>query len=182
MGRKTVEINIIRGQRLKQVLADQKMKQRELADILDCTKEHISYIVTGKRNLTEEHAKKIVTLFPHIRLEWLMAYDDFESELSKEAHAFGQWGKEEETRRKAVKALAFLSGYEIEDIYDFMQDKGSCPVEEIIKFNSRGYPIKQNGETVSYIPADKFNLLALDIQELAELRIKSYLREVEEIG
>ena len=55
-------------------------------------------------------------------------------------------------------------------------------MREIIKFNSRGYPIKQNGETVSYIPADKFNLLALDIQELAELRIRSYLREVEESG
>ena len=182
MGRNPVEINPIRGQRLKQLLSEQKMMQRELAEKINCTKEHISYIVRGKRNLTEEIAEKIILLFPHVRFEWLMGFDDFESDFSKEVDAFGQWGKEEETRRKAVKALAFLSGYEIEDIYDFMQVKGNCPVEEIIKFNTRGYPIKQNGEVVSYIPAEKFNLLALDIQELAELRIKSYLREVEDSG
>ena len=182
MGRNPVEINPIRGQRLKQLLSKQNMMQRELAEALGCTKEHISYIVRGKRNLTQEIAEKIILLFPHIPFNWLMGYDDFESDLSKEVYAFGQWGKEEETRRKAVKALAFLSGYEIEDTYDFMQAMEKRPVEEIIKFNSRGYPIRQNGAIVSYIPTEKFNLLALDIQELAELRIKSYLREVEESG
>ena len=181
MGRKTVEINIIRGQRLKQVLADQKMKQRELADILDCTKEHISYIVTGKRNLTEEHAKKIVTLFPHIRLEWLMGYDDFKTDNEKGINEFIQWGAENTSRRNAVKALALLSGYEIVDIWDYAGKTGR-PIEELFDFQRQGMQIKQDGKLLANIPVDKFNLLALDIQELAELRIKSYLREVEEIG
>ena len=181
MGRKTVEINILRGQRLKQVLNDQKMKQRELADILDCTKEHISYIVTGKRNLTEEHAKKIVAQFPHIRLEWLMGYDDFRTEYEKGINEFLQWGEENTSRRNAVKALASLAGYEIVDLWDYVGSTGR-PLEEVFNFQRQGMQIKQDGKLLANIPVDKFNLLALDIQELAELRIKSYLREVKEDG
>ena len=110
-----------------------------------------------------------------------MGIDDFESELEKGINEFAQWGKEEETRRKAVKALALLSGYEIIDLWDYAGGYGQ-PVEALLNFQRQGLQIKKDGEVLANIPAEKFNLLALDVQELAELRIKSYLREVEESG
>ena len=110
-----------------------------------------------------------------------MGIDDFRTEHEKGINEFVQWGTENASRRNAVKALALLSGYEIVDLWDYAGSSGK-PIEELINFQRQGMQIKKDGEVLANIPADKFNLLALDIQELAELRIKSYLREVEEIG
>ena len=110
-----------------------------------------------------------------------MGVDDFKSEYERGINEFVQWGEENSSRRNAVKALAFLSGYEIVDLWDYAGKNGK-PIEELFDFQKQGMQIKKDGELLAYISADKFNLLALDIQELAELRIKSYLREVDESG
>lgn len=83
MGRKMTAINADRGQRLKILLAESGMRQDELADKIGYTKEHISYIVNGKRNLTEDAARAIIRLFPETRIEWLMGYDDCRTEKEK---------------------------------------------------------------------------------------------------
>ena len=181
MGRKPQEINPIRGERLKLLLKEHGMEQKELSERIHLTKEHISYIVTGKRSLTRDNAKLILRLFPNVRYEWLMGYDDFKTEFDKELHELGQWSNEEETRRKTVKTLAFLAGYEIIDLWDYAGNTGRS-IEDLLSFQHQGMQIKKDGELLANIPAEKFNLLAIDIQELAELRIKSYLREVAEDG
>ena len=78
MAKRRAEINPIRGKRLRQVLSEHKMDQRELAEKIGYTKEHISYIINGKRNLTPEAAEAIVKIFPDIRLGRLLGIEDCE--------------------------------------------------------------------------------------------------------
>lgn len=81
MARKQTRINPIRGQRLRSLLEKYGMEQQELANRIGYTKEHISYIVNGKRNLTPEAAGLIVEIFPETRIGWLLGYENHETDL-----------------------------------------------------------------------------------------------------
>lgn len=63
MGRKAVTINPKRGERLRQLLQEYNVSQKEIAAILNYSPEQISYIINGKRNLTEPAAKEIIKYF-----------------------------------------------------------------------------------------------------------------------
>ena len=100
MGRKAVTINPKKGERLRQLLQEYNVSQKEIASVLNYSPEQISYIINGKRNLTEPAAKEIVKYFNSIdendpqclpsmrnektiRFEWLMGYDDCKTEREK---------------------------------------------------------------------------------------------------
>lgn len=80
MKRKAERVNPIRGARLKILLSEHHMEQKELADKMGYTKEHISYIVNGRRNLTADAAEAIVKLLPTANIDWLMGYSDFKTD------------------------------------------------------------------------------------------------------
>ena len=97
MGRKIVTIDPKRGERLRQLLQEYNVSQRKLAAVLDYSPEQISYMVNGKRNLTEPAAKEIIQYFNSInendplcppsmrkrkaiRFYWLMGLDDYKKE------------------------------------------------------------------------------------------------------
>lgn len=100
MGRKAVTINPKKGERLRQLLQEYNVSQKEIASVLNYSPEQISYIINGKRNLTEPAAKEIIKYFNSIdendhlclpsmrkgkavRFEWLMGYDDYKTEREK---------------------------------------------------------------------------------------------------
>jgi transcriptional regulator with XRE-family HTH domain len=66
MGRKAVTINPKRGERLRQLLQEYKVSQKEIATVLNYSPEQISYITNGKRNLTEQAAKEAIKYFNSI--------------------------------------------------------------------------------------------------------------------
>lgn len=66
MGRKAVTINPKRGERLRQLLQEYKVSQKEIAAVLNYSPEQISYIINGKRNLTEQAAKEAIKYFNSI--------------------------------------------------------------------------------------------------------------------
>ena len=98
MGRKPVKINPKKGERVKQLLNEYNVTQKEIAAVLHYSPEQISYIVNGKRDLTEPAAQELVDYFNSlsgedadkprqlrqssklIRLSRLMGYDDYKTE------------------------------------------------------------------------------------------------------
>lgn len=79
MGRKRTKINAIRGERLKALLEEKGIDQKVFAGKIGYTAEHISYIINGKRNLTQDAAEAIVKMFPDTRIGWLLGYEDFKT-------------------------------------------------------------------------------------------------------
>lgn len=114
MARKRTEVNPIRGERLRSLLKKHNMEQQELADKIGYTKEHISYIVNGKRNLTQEAAESIVKLFPGIRVGWLLGYDDFETDFDALYEKGSEFLDTENAIIEIMRFAAKLLGYQLE--------------------------------------------------------------------
>lgn len=114
MSRKKVEINPIRGERLKMLLIENGIDQKELADKINYSKEHISYIINGRRNLTEDAAQAIIKLFPGTRIEWLMGYDDFKTPLHAKVFPAFQTFISHRNRKRALKNLLSVYGLSFE--------------------------------------------------------------------
>ena len=72
MGKIDRELCKKRGERVKELLRDHKMRQIELADEIHVTPEHLNAILNGKRTLTLEHARFIARRFS-VQLDWVMA-------------------------------------------------------------------------------------------------------------
>ncbi len=178
MARKKTEVNAIRGERLGKLLKKNGIDQNDFAATIGYTEEHISYIINGKRNLTESAAKRVVSLIPGTRIEWLMGYDKYETEFEKGFSEFAEWDNEWKNRLNSVRVLAYLAGYEI----NLFPENNGMDLDAVFSHIKSGYQISKDGKVLGHCPLEHFNLLALDIQELTEQRIKSYLREVSTDG
>lgn len=113
MERKQTEINPIRGERLRSLLEKHGMKQQELANEIGYTKEHISYIVNGKRNLTQEAAEAIVKIFPGTRIGWLLGYEEHETDNDILLTTANEFVATEEAIIKLMRFSANLLGYRL---------------------------------------------------------------------
>ena len=79
MARKRLEINKDSGNRLRQLLQENGLTQQFFAEQVGYTEQHVSLLVTGKRRLTPEAATQITKMFPPVRFEWLMGFDDYKT-------------------------------------------------------------------------------------------------------
>lgn len=62
--------------RIKKILENEQIKQKDLADALDMEPQNFSrFMISGK--VSEKTCRKIVALYPKYRIEWLLGYDDY---------------------------------------------------------------------------------------------------------
>lgn len=175
MGRKKVEINTICGERLSIALKEAHMDQKTLAAKLNYTQQHISGIINGKRNMSPAMAEAVSGIIPSASAEWLLGLSDYRSDSEKAISTLCEVRDEWRSRLEAVQVLAYLAGYEI-DLYT--DGKSEHDIKTVIQSVKEGYKIRRDGEILGYCKLERFNLIALECQELVEHRIKSYLREV----
>lgn len=114
MPKRKTGINTIRGERLREVLSDHKMDQKELAEKIGYTKEHISYIINGKRNLTPEAAEAIVKIFPDIRIGWLLGIEDCKTDFDIIGAKMSEKVENLEATETLLKFSIKYSGYGID--------------------------------------------------------------------
>ena len=77
---KTLEIQV---SRLKECLKESGLSQREIAEKLNYTEQHISYVFTGKRRLTKEMAINLAELFSKGWFDLMVEMEPY-SELSED--------------------------------------------------------------------------------------------------
>lgn len=167
------------GDRVREERKLNKLTQFQLAELSGFESvESISKIERGERNLTPKRAGELAKVF-HVRKEYLLCMDNFKTENEKELFELREWDTEWKRRLNAVRVLAYLCGYEI-DI--FTDGKMSHSVENVLHSFDEGYKIQKDGKVLACCSLERFNLIALDCQELVEQRIKSYVREVSDNG
>lgn len=180
MARTKQEVNPKSAERLKQLYQEHNITQEWLSGETGISQNTLSRIANKKTALSHTVATEIVKVLPNERVEWLMGLDDYRTEKEKTFSLFSDWNNEWKRRLNAVRILAYLSGYEIEL---FSKDEGpKISVETALQSISEGYKICKDGQVLATCPLERFNLLALDCQELVEQRIKSYVREVSNDG
>lgn len=101
------EINPKSGERLKELLSDLNMTQEQFGLKIGLGARQISCIVTGVRRLTEENARLIARLFPNVRYEWLMGYDDYKTDVD---FRYGQLERELYDVRKDLLEFYSMRG------------------------------------------------------------------------
>ena len=80
-------LKIKQGRRAKAAIIRTGMQQGDFAiSVLHVTPQHLSNVVTGKQNLTEDNAR-IIANSAGVRLEWLFCKDDYMTEEEIEAAA-----------------------------------------------------------------------------------------------
>lgn len=130
MARKKVEIQTIRGKRLKELLTSTGITQTKLHEITNMSQQTISKIIQGKANLTDYFADTIVEKFPNVRKSYLMGYDDL-GLTDQDAN-----GKLTICGLKIDDIVKILNGLEIERRYGIkMAMENLSKWQEILKKN-----------------------------------------------
>lgn len=193
MSRKRVDVNPIRGERLKILLTENGIDQKELADKIGYTKEHISYIINGRRNLTEEAARAIIKQFPGTRIEWLMGYDDFRTQLQLSFFPAVKSLVSTRNRKRALEKLLSAYGLSFEfdpeelstnleafgdmKTEDIDKIPGGALAQEISDFMKRGndmqdYILKHSsGEIILRCSENQIRQLEIDIEDYLEFKL-----------
>lgn len=185
------EINRESALRIKELLEDNNVKQKELAEKLHYSEQHISLILTGKRPLSVETAKEIAKLFPPVRFEWIMGYDNFRTPTEYQEFPFAKIAVDKQFAKQAISMLAAISGYQFklegangyavspEDVFGVSNENREFLIKHISEI--RGdcvYAVILNGEKVGEISIDCFNRTVSEIKDFVDFKLSRLFREV----
>lgn len=178
MSRKQQEINQERGKRLSVIIKEsikEKGRNKIFAEKFGYTKEHISQILGGNRNLTEDFAARIITEYPKYRIEWLMGYDDFKTQADVVSHVINQAQSEQDMMFSALLLLGTLNGYSISSpkVYNGMS------AEQAIGEIKAGYSINKDGKTIR-LSIEEMNAFENLIVKQVGLQIDYLMNQKEE--
>ncbi|MEE0801284.1 MAG: helix-turn-helix transcriptional regulator [Gemmiger sp.] len=171
------------GQRVKECRKMRGMTRQQLVDAIeslpanngkDRSEKQIGYIESGTRSMSTEYAVLISEALD-VSIDYLQLKSDYKTETERSLAEFSNFKTEWQQRIDAMRVLAYLAGYEINL---FEQNEGPYQIEKAIENIKEGYKIIKDGKVLATCTLERFNLLALDCQELVEQRIKSYVREV----
>lgn len=132
MGRTKARLNPKASERIKLLLRERKMTQRELANQAGLSEQLVSGILGNNRGLTEEVAKMIADVFKPVSYEWIMG--DSDNRTNAERILRGMNLRAE--RSNKIVELIDLHGYSVsenlEDAIKFYVGFHHAPDMEII--------------------------------------------------
>ena len=180
MGRKKENINPVCGQRLKEVIQASPYSQKDFAEVvLHYTPEHLSLIINGKRSLTPELAEKVITIFPHIRFQWLMGIDDFKTDFQRDDVIVSK----EERSKQLIEELIRLHGYELTPFKAPTSDVEKIkitPPKGVYKMDNGIECIYHESYERKYARGSSFDATILrDINDYVEMRLAICFRNAE---
>ena len=177
MSRKKVEINEKCGKRLSELLRENGITQQCFAEQIGYTEQHISLLVTAKRRLTSEAAKQIVAIFPPVRLEWLMGYDDFKTPADKNMKEINKFFNDSRGILAAFSTMASLAGYDIV-LFDNIDELGRGKIQDALRNVNEGYKVYYNGKLVAKCSLENFNSTAYEVYNYTEFLMQKIVKKV----
>lgn len=176
---KAKQINRLRGERVKSLLSEHGMTQKELAEKIGYVPEHLSFIVNGRRNLTEEAAHAISALFPGVRFEWLMGFDDFKTERDYHLAPIREPLMKTVDRHIIFTVLLHSLGYDVKilDNSDFPNlNIDNIDFENVLKMSQQldriYYLFSRDNTEIGRCSPFEYESLISDIFDYADFKIK----------
>lgn len=197
MARKKEIVNPKRGERLHKLLIENDIRQQDFADRIGYTKQHLSLIITGKRNLTADAAQRIAQMFPPTRFEWLMGFDDFRTPDEMKLYPAVKILWEKRQREKAASTFLKTFGLSFEfsfDIENELKEKNieECTDTEIDKAveyvakkleSEQAYVLKNlSGDTLFYCSREERQHFIDDLCEYAEFKLNKMIERAAQNG
>ena len=132
-------IDPIPGQRVKQVITEQNITQKQFAEVIGIDQRTVSNIVRSKQRLTTYTAERIVKKYSDYRIEWLLGFSEY---------------KTDQEDLEAFKA-------ELEDAYH----KGNVIFEYLLSFNDwkvQYLPTSNSDKRICYFKNKESEYFLLD--------------------
>lgn len=161
------------GEKVKSLMKEFHYTQAQLAEKLDCSENHISMIVRGKRNLTIKKAKIIAKLFD-VRFEWLLGFDDYKTNFDRIGQVAQDALENGEAAHALIQLAAKLLGYTIEEsTAEYTMDNG------IIQFEPDriAYYIVKNGVRVLPIHDGEYSRLRNEMVRYATFLLEGLMHD-----
>lgn len=108
MSRSKNEINLIANERVKSCVQSSGLSQKEFAEKVFCSQQHLSRIVNGKAPVTWETATKISELLPNISANWIMG-----GQYKSDDERITDLSERKVLRSELIEQLISLHGYNI---------------------------------------------------------------------
>lgn len=179
MARPKVEINPIRGLRLKQICEEQKITQKQLSNVIHITQQSISSMVNGTATVTVETADLVTMAFPEYRKEWLLGLDDYKTEADVQRARAEQFTQaidvmeyEGSLLYTGLCAFARLNGIEITP--PKTRETGS--LENYFRNIKAGYMIAKGGQAIS-LSVEEMNRFENEVCDFVELKLKHLFKQ-----
>lgn len=168
MGRKKVEKNPVRRERLIQLMERENVSQRQLASMTGLQQQNISKMVAkdNYQNVTEETARAIHMAFPKYRLDWLLGIDDYATRDEEALALYEEVTFNYSASNAAIKVLLRTIGIEFTNQYE------GGPFSEMQKV---GFDTVAQGEKKVPITYDEWNGLVQEIRDYAEYRFTKFI-------
>lgn len=152
MPRPKLELNPIRGKRLKQIIREKGISQQALSKTIHISQQAISAMVNERANLTETTAKAVIKLYPEYRYEWLMGYDDFKTRDDMYLSKFSERFKAVSNQMDFMNCVFRLNGY----IIKYIENDPNVPN---IEFEKDYYAIFDGSNMIAKLSIEEFQNL-----------------------
>ena len=151
-----------RVSRIKKILEEQNLTQKDLADALDMEPQNFSrFMVSGK--VSEKTCRKIVALYPEYRLSWLLGIDDYMTESDHFDGLMQRLDREHDDNIVVARHLSKLRHI------DFQLYSSGMVQDETGRYLDC-FLVRKNGKQ-AYITYNDLTDLIFDLAALTESRI-----------
>lgn len=172
------ELSKKRGDRVKELLREHKMKQIELADKIHVTPEHLNAILNGKRSLTLEHARFIAKLFD-VQLEWVMGFSDFKTANDQFCASLDKMEEHAKILHSLIRFVVNSQGFDIEMI-DLEKGEKALPVNMEVS-ESLYYVFKDRDEVIAHLSIEDYSKLRDEIYHYSYYLVEKYRKTQEKL-
>ena len=179
MARPKVNINPIRGLRLKQLCEEKDIKQYELSEIIHISQQAISKMMNGTATVTEDTVNLVTAAFPEYRKQWLLGLDDFKTEADRSRAEMERLSQEiamvkyeGDLLYTGLFAFAKLNGFEITP----PKTKNTGSIENYFRAVKAGYKIAK-GEQAVTLSIEEMNQFENEVCDFVELKLKHLFKQ-----
>lgn len=173
------KINPETGKRLKKLLKEAKLTQKQLHRKIKISQQRISDIITGRCALTENVASKICDLknFKNYDLlkEWLYCEEDFKSNTEKLLNALAVAEYEGNKLLQGLGCFLLLANYNIVVSYpEELSFDNAESIKNIVPDSFPTYTIRKGDQLVAELSQEEMISLGNKLFRLFEVYIKDY--------
>ena len=162
------ELQQLQAVRLKRLLDDQNISQKDLAEMLKVSPTSVNHWVNGKVHMNDYNARLICEKYPEYSPDYLRGYSDYQNAKAEEsARAFVQFSIENH-----VEKIALSRGFEAQLIMQFSQPENSerpeyCGFYKVIR-NSQNETLR--------IPDEIWSAFVDEVCDYVEMRLNQMMK------
>lgn len=172
------ELQQLQSARLKRLLTDQNIYQKDLAEMLGVSPTSVNHWVNGKVHMSDYNASLIHDAYPEYSVEYLRGYSEYPNETEAMRDRQKRHGERFFTELECIESLLKLGGVSVEYFSQASDDESEytiiadgVPFTTDVRFNEFAR-LSRDGQSVVLTMA-QWRAFRAEISQYMNLRIDS---------